>query len=221
MVTSPSLWTIPSNRTSAKLYLQMLICFDWFGLLYQRGNSKVVKRGNEGFTFSREVGNLKVCCVLRLGYGYCTQEFWMPLFGLNYRGNWLLNLFFDPSLELSFLPVLRIDPPESAGCHPIQERWCTHHHPKGRLQPYVAIASLSIPNLCVLIPCFVHYALARHIKSARQTVPVRGKFTGSRKAAGKAAKVANTYRPDLVKAAVIRASRIAKTGRTIPSTDSA
>lgn len=58
---------------------------------------------------------------------------------------------------------------------------------------------------------------ARHIKSSRQTVRVKGSYAGSRKAAGKAAKVARAYRPDLVKAAVIRASRLAKASNKKPA----
>ncbi|KAH9818767.1 ribosomal L28e/Mak16, partial [Melampsora americana] len=56
----------------------------------------------------------------------------------------------------------------------------------------------------------------RHLTSARKTVRARGACIGTRKAAGKAAKIANSYRPDLVKAAVVRAARIAETTRKAP-----
>ncbi|KAG0140221.1 hypothetical protein CROQUDRAFT_665484 [Cronartium quercuum f. sp. fusiforme G11] len=121
-------------------------------LLIRGWTSKVVKRGTPGFTFSREVGNLK-----------------------NYHAYRYSGLIQPKPLAIT--------PSASGG---------------------------------VLITTRKEGSNPRHIKSSRQTVRVKGNYAGSRKAAGKAAKVANSYRPDLLKAAVIRASRIAKTSKKVP-----
>ncbi|MBW0536509.1 hypothetical protein O181_076224 [Austropuccinia psidii MF-1] len=119
----------------------------WF--LLRGWNSKVVKRGAAGFTFSSEAGNLKN----KHSYKYS-------------------GLVQKKPLSISAAP--------SGG---------------------------------VLLTTRKDSANPRHVQAGRSTIRIKGGMVGTRKAAGKANKLAQKYRADLTKDAIIRATRVAKTNQ--------
>lgn len=91
------------------------------------------------------------------------------------------------------------------------------HSPKysGLVHPK-PIAVTPAPTGGVLITTRKESANPRQIKSARTTVRVKGALAGPRRAAGKAAKLTKNHRPDLARAAILRAARIAQSNARKP-----